>query len=268
MNINTVQNFSFNNSLNSNRIKNIQSNGIAFTAHADFNKLKDIYDVTASTYFRRGTFYGGPSAEFGDIVNVFKQLFTEKPNEKKTMLISGIADSQESFSYLAVIKDLIKDKKLADVLDLKINDLQSRPSRRKLFEDSYYGDVFHRPEYASSSFVSDDNYHYRVNNEIFNYLHDTYNNRKQSKWNKPIQKVIKKHPDNFFDVISINNTLGYIPIVTKNWESVVNNTLQEISRTLKSGGIFISDPGNSFRLVNAGIADKFTEIFDGIYVKK
>ena len=76
---------------------------ITFKAHPDFEKLVRNYDVTASSFFRRGPYYGSTSEEFVDVEKILSSIF-QSLGEPKTMLIAGIGDSQEPFSYLAVLK--------------------------------------------------------------------------------------------------------------------------------------------------------------------
>ena len=113
----------------------------------------------------------------------------EKLPEPQKMLIAGIGNSQEPFSYLAVIKDLFQNKKLTEVLDLHTIDLQSKPKDEKLKLDSFldFGNCS-GPEYAKSSFLEDDALKYggfyfqkyRVIDEIFNYLKSVYENKNKA----------------------------------------------------------------------------------------
>lgn len=240
-----------------------------FKAHPDFVKLSQNYGITASSYFRRGPAYGCADENFQDIINIFKKIFhkIEKPLK---MLIVGIGNSQEPFSYLATIKDIINNKEINDVLDLNIVDLQSKPDKNKLFKNSYF-EYSHVPDFAQSSFVKDIKPnivyntitgYYRVKDDIFNYLNKTYSNNNKSKWSSRIQESIVDFNNSEFDIISINNTLGYI--IDKE-ERI--NTLQNIYRVLKKNKILITDP-NHYYIEQAGLLNKFNEISLGIYEKK
>ena len=81
------------------------------------------------------------------------------------------------------------------------------------------------------------NMRWRVNDEIFEFLEQTYNNPQKSKWDSRIQETILDYPDNKFDIISANNVLPYIISKTESAQTVKN-----IVRTLKPNGYFITDP--------------------------
>ena len=237
-----------------------------FKAHPDFNKLAKDYDVVASSFFRRGLSFGAPSKYFMDIIKLFNEVF--KKNSKQKMLIAGIGESQEPFSYLATIKSLFKDSNLTDMLELKTVDLQSKPTKKQLFKHSYFEYPW-EPDYAKTSFVKDirsdmkhknsDSY-YRVNDEIFEFLNNTY--KQNSLWDTRLQEAIKTFADENFDIISINNTLGYI----LDKDSRIG-TIKDIYRTLKKDGAFITDPYLDF-IKEANLSEYFLKIADGIYKKK
>lgn len=237
-----------------------------FKAHPEYKILAKHYEINASSYFRRGGFYGSPSDEFINVVNLFKNIFN-KNFDKKKMFIAGIGDSQEPFSLLAVIKNLINNKSLKDMLDLYIADLQSKPNDKKLFEQSYFDShIVIMPNYAKDSFIDDDGEKYglksykkfRVKDEIFDFLKQTYNNRKKSYWNSRVQDVVAEINDEQFDIVSINNTLGYIKD-----ENVIADTLNNIKRITKKGGVFITDPYNKYD----NLRDVMKEECKGIFRK-
>lgn len=242
----------------------INNSSKTFRAHPDFYRLKEDFEILASCYFRRGKNYGAPSASFTDVINSLKSILLDK--RKKSMLIVGIGESQEPFSLLAVIKDLIGNESLQDKIDLHTVDLQSKPSKNKLFQQSFY-DSFEIPKYAKESFITDRITHYRnfdyitsrVKDEIFDFLHDTYNNPKKSQWNTRIQDIAANMPNESYDIISVNNTLGYI-----NNEHKIINTIDNIIRMLKKKGIFITDPISEF---NIFCKNKTLEIYNGIFKK-
>ncbi len=236
----------------------------AFKAHADFNKLSRYYDeLTASSYFRRGKAYGSAADEYTDVINTLNTIFTPNISEKKSMLIAGIGESQEPFSYLAVIKNLLKDKPLAEYLDLYIVDLQSKPDNKKLFEQSYCNEF--RPRYVQSSFIRDEGekygikhpLYYRVKDEIFEFLKETYNNPEKSHWDTRIQEFMPKIKPETFDIISINNTLGYI----KN-DCEIIKTIDKTVKALKQDGVFITDPYSRFNRFCLG---RTYETYRGIF---
>ena len=243
---------------------------ISFTAHPDFERLAMSYNITASSFFRRGPFYGAPTEGFKSIIELFSKLFNRELKSPLNMLIVGVGKSQEPFSYLAVIKNLIGDKKISEVLNLQAMDLQSKPKKSEIFNNSYYEFPL-EPTYVPSSFVYDKREnvfygsvpgYYRVNSEIFKYLNLTYNDKTRSFWDTRVQEGINKIKDDSLDIVSINNTIGYIE---ENNERV--ETVQNIYRKLKKGGVLISD--YHYDHVNhANLQDQFISIEPGIYQKK
>lgn len=268
MQITKINNYTAFSNINRNKVRHDP----AFNAHPDFIKLSKAYDVTASNYFRRGGFYGSPAKSFRDVINVITPFFSKNSkfdsNNKIQMLIGGIGHSQEPFSYLAVIRYLIRNRKFEDVMELHTVDLQSKPTRSKLLKQSFY-DCYDVPAFMPSSFVRDDgnNYElphyrkYRVKDDIFQFLADTYKNPDYAKWETRLQDEIKKYPKNKFDIISVNNTLGYIIDKTER-----TNTLKNIKRILKPEGVFITDTYIDYSdIFTPDVAD---ELYMGIYRKK
>lgn len=243
---------------------NINQQQQTFRAHPDFVRLNKAYNVTASSYFRRGQYYGSPCEEFVDIIKVFSSVFSSaKADDHKSMLIAGVANSQEPFSYLAVIQNILQKIPVKQILDLYCVDLQSKPNKKKLFTDSFY-DNFGAPEYGKDSFVFEPKKHgridifkYRVNDKILKYLWNVYSNWRKTQWDTRIQDAIKTYPDEKFDIISVNNTLGYIESSQER-----SNVLSNVLRCLKEGGIFITDPYQNY-----GVLNSLAQIADGIYQK-
>lgn len=245
-------------------------NEILNVAHPDFFALKaKVRDITASCFFRHGSFYGTWSEAFQDVVNVFGKLF--KPNQKKPvdMLIVGIGKSQEPFSYLATIKELVNEKQLKDVLNLHTIDIQGRPPKEAMFEYSFF-EGHEKPPFASSSFVLDDimfnskvvSRAYRVNDEILSFLSDSYGSN-NSKWATRVQDVIADYEPNKFDVVSANNVLGYI-----NDDSEFYHSITHLLKAIKKKGFLISDEGLKDYLVELNLNNNFIEIARGIWQKQ
>ena len=244
----------------------------AFTHHKDYDDLRwkhgtDIegtYIIDASSYFRRGRFYGSPIDSYQDVVDTFNLVFKDKKYPKQ-MLIVGVADSQEPFSYLASIKEIIGKKSLDKALNLNIVDLKSKPKDYEVYRFSYF-DKYYAPKFALSSFVKDEYPDcYRVKNDIYKYLSDTYNNKMKSKWETRVQEASLDYPSESFDIISIQNVLPYIN--DKDGQESINLTLENLYRSLKPGGILIADPYREGYSVSSPVFDKMTEIYDGIYKK-
>ena len=170
--------------------KDKKNNNIKFKAHPDFDKLAKVSNITASSYFRRGPVYGSPSDKYEEIVDIFKNLLTKENKLPQKMLIVGIGNSQEPFSYLATIQDIIKDKNLKSVLDLYTVDLQSKPTTQKLFYDSFYDDKF-EPIYAQSSFVYNKTPYYNRYIDSENIANDS---SKEKKYDCRINLSILKQP--------------------------------------------------------------------------
>lgn len=253
-----------------------------FTAHPDFKKI-----CTTSCYFRRGPIKL-PHERYNDIEVVFSKIFGAELKEPIKMLIIGIGKSQEVFSYLASIKGIIGNKPLKDCLDLYIVDLQSKPSKEQLWFDSFSDLLPHEkfPKYAGKSFVADYKYtypkpepgvsptehlkffkmiksierRYRVKNEIFDFVWETYNNPQKSKWSSPIQDVITHYRDEEFNTVSANNILGYIILDNEYFK-----TLSNIKRIIKTGEYFISDPLSYVE--DREIFNTYRQVYWGIYQK-
>ena len=276
---------------NTNNFNRIPNSKPSFKAHLDFYK----FNSTQSCFFRRGCVILANNKGYSKIETIFKELFTTNNSQQKQMLIVGIGNSQEPFSYLASIKGIIGNKSLKQAIDLYTVDLQSKPEEKQLKENAFSDllDYEKFPEYAEKGFVKD-NYdrwlgvnnneksytpielflkiktankepsRYRVNDEIFNLVKNTYNNPEKSKWDSRIQETIQTYPENKFDIISANNVLGYI-----NSDYEYLQTLKHIKRTIKHGGYFITDPYDFlFKEYCADFLNNFEKIYEGIYKKK
>ena len=247
-------------------------NEVTKKAHPDFYKINKYNPgLRASSFFRRGIILGETSY-FKDIIDVFSTLFNKNTNDKKSMLIVGIGRSQEPFSYLTSIKEIIKDKKLKDVLNLQTVDLQAKPTKNILLSCSHYNGFWGKePIFAKSSFVTYAQMYgdtvlqsgFRVNDEIFDYLYKTYNNKTKSKWGTRIQDDIKKYPDNIFDVLSMNNVLGYIEN-----DDEFYSTIKNMPRIVKPNGFIITDTMCDKLFQKVGVDKALTPISDGIFKKK
>ena len=244
-------------------------NEVTKKAHPDFYEISQYnLSLRASSFFRRGVVLGETSY-FKDVVDVFSTLFNKNTNDKKSILIVGIGRSQEPFSYLASIKELIKDKKLKDVLNLQTVDLQAKPTKNILLSCTHYGGFWGKePMFAKSSFIKYAQMYgdtvlqtgFRVNDEIFDYLYKTYNNK--SKWATRIQDDIKNYPDNSFDVLSMNNVLGYIED-----DDEYYSTIKNMPRIVKPNGFIITDTICENLFQKVGVDKMLTKISAGIFKK-
>ncbi len=105
--------------------------------------------------------------------------------------------------------------------------------------------------------------HWRVNDEIFNFLEETYNNPLKSKWECGIQDVISDYPSKKFDVISANNVLPYILD-----EPQIKHTVKHIVRILKPNGYLITDPYDfPYHMKEINKQTNMKKIESGIYQK-
>lgn len=246
-------------------------NEVTKKAHPDFYEISQYnLSLRASSFFRRGVVLGETSY-FKDVIDVFSTLFNKNTNDKKSILIVGIGRSQEPFSYLASIKGLIKDKKLKDVLNLQTVDLQAKPTKNILLSCTHYGGFWGKePMFAKSSFIKYAQMYgdtvlqtgFRVNDEIFDYLYKTYNNKSKSKWATRIQDDIKNYPDNSFDVLSMNNVLGYIED-----DDEYYSTIKNMPRIVKPNGFIITDTICENLFQKVGVDKMLTKISAGIFKK-
>lgn len=246
-------------------------NEVTKKAHPDFYEISQYnLSLRASSFFRRGVVLGETSY-FKDVIDVFSTLFNKNTNNKKSILIVGIGRSQEPFSYLASIKELIKDKKLKDVLNLQTVDLQAKPTKNILLSCTHYGGFWGKePMFAKSSFIKYAQMYgdtvlqtgFRVNDEIFDYLYKTYNNKSKSKWATRIQDDIKNYPDNSFDVLSMNNVLGYIED-----DDEYYSTIKNMPRIVKPNGFIITDTICENLFQKVGVDKMLTKISAGIFKK-
>lgn len=246
-------------------------NEVTKKAHPDFYEISQYnLSLRASSFFRRGVVLGETSY-FKEVIDVFSTLFNKNTNDKKSILIVGIGRSQEPFSYLASIKELIKDKKLKDVLNLQTVDLQAKPTKNILLSCTHYGGFWGKePMFAKSSFIKYAQMYgdtvlqtgFRVNDEIFDYLYKTYNNKSKSKWATRIQDDIKNYPDNSFDVLSMNNVLGYIED-----DDEYYSTIKNMPRIVKPNGFIITDTICENLFQKVGVDKILTKISAGIFKK-
>lgn len=253
--------------------ENKKQTNLSFGEHFDLQRLRNHFPkVTESCFFRRGKNFNNPSDEFQQVVDVLKSVFSSEENIKpKKMLIAGVGNSQEPYSYLAIINSQNPKKSLYNIVDMYTVDLQSLPNCRTLFKNSIYNSQ--EPiKYAKQSFITDNKHNIdkntpinRVQNSIYYYILRVYNNIRKAKWETPIQNAIKSYDDNFFEVISANNILPYVKLT--NGDKVCTNVLNEMYRCIVPGGYLITDP-QVYRFTKKSIIlEKMNKIADGIYKK-
>lgn len=251
---------------------NKKQTSISFGDHLDLLRLKYHFPkVTESCFFRRGANFKAPSNDFEHVVKVLKTVFSTGKEYPKKMLIAGIGNSKEPFSYLAIINSLFPQKPLNELIDMYTVDLQSLPNCRTLFKNSIYNSK--EPiSYGKQSFITDEKHNIesnipinRVANPIYYYLLRVYNNFQKSKWETPIQTAIKTYDDNFFEIISANNILPYVKLISGDKASA--EVLREMYRCMIPNGYLITDP-KVYKFTKAsGILEKMQKVEDGIYRK-
>lgn len=260
-----------------------------------FTSLPERIVNRQSCYFRRGAVVMASRA-YDDIENLYYQIF-KTGDLIRNMLTIGVGRSQEPFSHLATIKGILKSRLLSKNLDLNTIDLQHKPTEKDLkiraFSDLH--DYENYPKFARNSFVKDSVRNWldiperkeelspiiyllsstqqtaevtrlydRVNDEVFEFLKNTYNNPHKSKWESAVQDVLKDYPDSKYHIISANNTLGYI---LDDAEYV--DTHRHIVRILKPNGYFITDPyGFEQKIIESGVMNNMKEVYKGIYKKQ
>lgn len=236
---------------------------INFCARPEYDRLASEFSVRASNYFRRGGCYGCASEEFKNVVDVIKLVCSN--NKKPKILIAGIGEAQEPFSILAVIRDTHKRKPLESVVDLNCVDLQPKISDSDLDNYAYCDSL--EPMFAKRSFDYVENptyrsyYPYKVKPEIQDYLRGVFDDESRTKWDTKIEDFSAQCPAESYDMITFNNTLGYIEGKDK-----VLETMGNICRILKPNGILITDPYDQYREMFP-VLSNFKKISDGIWQK-
>lgn len=238
---------------------------IAFGQHYEFNNLYSIYErPLSSVFFRRGTSYAFQSMKFEDVITALKQVF-KLPTTPK-MLVVGVGKAQEPLSYLAVAKDIYKNKSMESVVDLHCVDLQDKITDKNLDNYAFIeeGDI---PRFAKESFidVSTDpkKFNYRVKSEILDYLKKVFNNPEKAKWETKIQDFAAACNSKTYDLISINNVLLYI----RNRKEKIQ-LMENLIRILNEKGFLVTDPENYRYLDKILQAENCEEVKSGIWQKK
>lgn len=266
--LNTVNPYNNNNN-NNNRTNFTQQSksNITFGQHSEFSNLFHIYEIPlASTFFRRGTSFANQSCKFADVIKAIEQI-PKWPTIPK-LLVVGVGEAQEPLSYLAVIKDMYKNKPLKSVVDLHCVDLQDKITNKTL--DKYYAfmDENESPKFAEESFenVSKNPRKklFKVKSEILEYLKKVFNNPEKTKWETKIQDFAIACKSKVYDMVSINNVLLYI----RNKKEKIQ-LIEDLTRIIKENGFLVTDPDEetymqkilrlqNFKKIDAGIWQKVT----------
>lgn len=238
---------------------------VTFCSRPEYDYFDKNYDVRASNYFRRGQSYGSPAREFIDVINAIKLVLSTE--NKPKILIAGVGEAQEPFSFLAVIKSLTKNKALESVVDLNCVDLQPKISNEEL--DNYaYLDVSLEPIFARTSFeyIENPTYkdyrNYKVKPDILDYLQEVFNNPEKTKWDTKIEEFSAICPKESYNMVSINNVLMYMKD-----EPTIKITMGNITEMLKKDGILVTDIYDDCYKKMFSSLENFKNLAPGIWQK-
>ena len=244
-----------------------KSNNVSFCARPEFDIINNkAQNLRASSFFRRGLCYGAQDAGFKDVVDAIKLILaTEK---KPKILVAGIGErAQEPLSILATIKSL-KNRPLKSVVELNCVDLQPKIPNGNLKECAFLDDIKSPPMFAQDCFeyskVPSENgaYHYKLKPDILKYLKKVFNNKSKTKWDTKIEEFSSVCPEKTYDMVSINNTMGYITD-----EKAAKSVMENIYRMLKTGGILITDAYDDFYKRTFQCFQNYKRIAPGIWQK-
>jgi len=231
-----------------------------FTARKEYKDLNDYYEVRASTHFRRGLNYGGPSSYYKDVEDTLKMMYDNKRQNK--ILVVGVGEGQEPFSLAASVYGIKWYENLKDVLDMECVDLGPKLTKKQITEASkmnqqcqYY--------FAIDSYKKTPDGKYTFIPEICDFVNETLNSKEKTKWDTSIQEFVKDCPENSYDCISMNNVLGYI--MSKQEK---NDVISKMEKMIKPNGFLITDEIYSEYFKNNNLLTGFDQVFPGIYQKR
>lgn len=201
--------------------------------------------------------------KFKQTIKAIESVF--KAKAKPRILLAGVANLEEPFSYLTVIKDILrgdsarKNKYLDEVVDLCCIDAQAPISQDRIEKLSYLRG-YDSPPYAKSSFVKEGS-RYRVSQEILEFLSEVLGDPSSTHWNTFLENFSQdcarsKAPKDRFDLISCKNVLCYMN------DRMKRCTAEHLCDMLNPGGIIITDEHQShlipagFKRLGAGIFQK------------
>lgn len=229
---------------------------VSFGARDEYEKLliSSRHDPRTSLFFRYQN-----DRPFNIVKNTIEEIFKKIHHPK--MLIVGVGRGQEPFSYMAVIREILKkdpvyaNKSLDSVVDLNCVDLQPKISDAELKSASRVMAFNTSPSTNAPSCFNRDLFgNYEVIPEIFNYVRKIFNNPAKSKWNTLIQDFAAKCKPESYHIISMNNVLMYIDDVNAKIK-----TLKNVLNMLAPNGILITDTK-----LGIMIPENFKQIAPGI----
>ena len=233
---------------------------INFTSRLEFLALNREYEVRASSHFRRGQFYGAPSGNYKDVESTLKTMYENK--QKNKMLIVGVGKGQEPFSMVASTYSINWANNLKDVLDLNCVDLGPKLTDEEITKASKMR--FENDKgYAIDSMKKTFDCMYTFKPEICDFVRDTFNSKEKTKWDTSIQEFVETCPDNTYDCVSMNNTLGYILS-----NDQINRVITRLEDIIKPNGFLITDDCFSGYFKRFNLLSSFEQVYPGIYQKK
>lgn len=256
-----------------------------------FNKLEKRYQclLMNSGWFRfyRDVVNYPPRASQSEQVEHLQKIFADTLNitKKAKMLIVGVSNAQEPFSYLALMNELKKHAKTKNYLDLHCVDIQPKIKKSDLNTCSYYlnketmdfiniKEYVGSPKYSPPPPFSVDSFDYdpnkgkfKIKEYLFNFLQKTFDNPKKTSWETDVvlyaKSEVKKYPEQY-DIISCNQVLRYL---SNNRNQ--KNTLRNLFDLLKPGGYLIAKGPEINRLMPDVLSsDVVKEVYPYIWKKQ
>lgn len=246
---------------NKDLIKNNYYLPLNFTARTEYNILAKDYAIRASSHFRRGEMFGSACDEYRDVEDTLKLMYQNKPKNK--VLIVGVGKAQEPYSIAASIYSINWMENLKDVLELNCVDLGPKLTDEEVEDASKLKKWYNDKYYAVDSMVPIGNNEYKFQDEICDLIKETFDSEEKTKWDTSIQEFVETCPDDSYDCVSINNTLGYI---VSNEQT--NKVISRLEKIIRPKGFLITDAHKSGYFKRFNLLSSFEEIYPGIYRKR
>lgn len=200
-------------------------------ARPEFKKLLEENSITGP--LTSGFFRNEMGRKYEDVIAALKMsINSEQPTK---MLIVGVGEAQEPFSYLAVLKDLQQDKSLDEIVDLNCVDIQPQMSNQELRQYACL-EKAETPKFALKSFEQTNEGLYKVKENFIEYLQRTFNDKSKTHWNTSVNEYTANCPREKYNLISMNHVLMYIED-----KSIKEKIINDVAKIMKPGGIFITD---------------------------
>lgn len=230
---------------------------VSFCARPEFDMfVRQFSNLNLSRYFRRDQ----PIGVYSDVVQSIKLVYSNV--KKPKILVVGVADAQEPFSILTVIKTLNKDKPLKSVVDLNCVDFKPKIAAKDLEKYSYL-DSSAPPQFAKEGFELDADKRCKVKPEVFKYLNSVFGDSDKAKFDTKIEEFSAQCPEKTYDMIFVNNVLGYIQD-----ENAREATMINLSKMLKPNGVLNTDVYDDIYRDFYPCLNRFKNINPGIWQKR